>query len=418
MTSIGRITTGGTVTNFTGTGISEPVWIAAGPDGALWFTNEGNDSIGRITTGGTVTNFTGTGISEPQVIAAGPDGALWFTNEGNDSIGRITTGGTVTNFTGTGISEPVGIAAGPDGAVWFTNHGNSSIGRIQAVVPPTVSGVSPGSGPSSGGTSITITGTRFVSGDTVEIAQGQGAGPSAIPATNVTVVSPTEITATTGGGAKPGPFHVFVTDNGATSAAGSAVFTYTVPVVSGVSPTSGSVNGGTVITITGQQFVSGASVQIAQGQGAGPSAIAATDVTVVSPTEITATTGGGAKPGPFHVFVTENGVTSASGSAVFTYTVPVVSGVSPTSGSVNGGTAITITGTGFASGASVQIAQGQGAGPTAIAATNVTVVSPTEITATTGGGAKRGTFHLFVTSDAKTSAPNDSDRYTYTLGAS
>ena len=197
--------------------------------------------------------------------------------------------------------------------MWFANPGNGSIGRIQAVVPPTVSGVSPGSGPSSGGTSITITGTRFVSGDTVEIAQGQGAGPSAIPATNVTVVSPTEITATTGGGAKPGPFHVFVTDNGATSAAGSAVFTYTVPVVSGVSPTSGSVNGGTVITITGQQFVSGASVQIAQGQGAGPSAIAATDVTVVSPTEITATTGGGAKPGPFHVFVTENGVTSAVG---------------------------------------------------------------------------------------------------------
>ncbi len=85
----------------------------------------------------------------------------------------------------------------------------------------------------------------------------------------MTVVSPTQITATTGGGAKPGPFHVFVTDNGATSAAGSAVFTYTLPVVSGVSPTSGSVNGGTVITITGQQFVSGASVQIAQGQGGG-----------------------------------------------------------------------------------------------------------------------------------------------------
>src|ERR1017187_8779678 len=61
-----------------------------------------------------VTNYTGTGISEPLRIAAGPDGALWFTNRTNNSIGRITTGGVVTNYTGTGISYPVDIAAGPD----------------------------------------------------------------------------------------------------------------------------------------------------------------------------------------------------------------------------------------------------------------------------------------------------------------
>ena len=103
--SIGSITTGGVVTNYTGTGISNPDAITAGPDGALWFTNYGNDSIGRITTGGVVTNYTGTGISNPQGITAGPDGALWVTNGGN-SIGRITTGGVVTNYTGTGISSP------------------------------------------------------------------------------------------------------------------------------------------------------------------------------------------------------------------------------------------------------------------------------------------------------------------------
>ena len=128
--SIGRITTGGAVTNYTGTGISSPGVITAGPDGALWFTNSGNNSIGRITTGGAVTNYTGTGISSPGVITAGPDGALWFTNSGNNSIGRITTGGAVTNYTGTGISSPGAITAGPDGALWFTNSGNNSIGRI------------------------------------------------------------------------------------------------------------------------------------------------------------------------------------------------------------------------------------------------------------------------------------------------
>jgi streptogramin lyase len=47
---------------------------------------------------GKVTNYTGTGIDKPFGIAAGPDGALWFTN-GNNSIGRITTAGVVTIYT-------------------------------------------------------------------------------------------------------------------------------------------------------------------------------------------------------------------------------------------------------------------------------------------------------------------------------
>ena len=65
----------------------------------------------------------------------------------------------------------------------------------------------------------------------------------------------------------------------------------------------------------------------------------------------------------------------------------------------------------------MEIAQGNGAGPTAIPATNVDVVSPTEITATTGGPAKVGTFYLFVTQSGRTSLPNAAARYTYTSGA-
>ena len=118
----------GKVTSFPG--IDEPAGITAGPDGALWFTNAGNNSIGRISTAGVVTNYTGPGIDDPEGITAGPDGALWFTNAGNNSIGRISTAGVVTNYTGTGIDDPEGITAGPDGALWFTNDGNNSIGRI------------------------------------------------------------------------------------------------------------------------------------------------------------------------------------------------------------------------------------------------------------------------------------------------
>ena len=131
--SIGRITTGGAVTNFTGTGISSPedITMAVGPDGALWFTNDyGTYSIERMTTSGAVTNYTDPSINYPQGIVAGPDGAMWFTNYGNNSIGRISTSGVVTNYTGPGIGDPNQIVAGPDGALWFTNTANNSIGRI------------------------------------------------------------------------------------------------------------------------------------------------------------------------------------------------------------------------------------------------------------------------------------------------
>ena len=80
------------VTNYTAPGIDNPADITAGPDGALWFTNSGTfdpttktfigSSIGRITTVGVVTTYTDPSIDGPEGITAGPDGALWFTNDG------------------------------------------------------------------------------------------------------------------------------------------------------------------------------------------------------------------------------------------------------------------------------------------------------------------------------------------------
>ena len=149
-------------------------------------------------------------------------------------------------------------------------------------------------------------------------------------------------------------------------------------------------------------------------------AIPATDVEVVSSTEITATTGGRAEQGIFSLFVTTGGGTSAGNlNDHFFYFVPppTVTKVSPNSGPTSGGTAITITGTGFNPGyrgsAEVVIGQGNGAGTGAIPATSVDVVSSTEITATTGGGAKAGTFSLFVTTPYGTSTANNLTHFTY-----
>jgi virginiamycin B lyase len=115
------------------TPVSGPCGIVAGSDGALWFTNCGNDTIGRITTSGSISIYRHPGIS-PGEITAGPDGALWFTNfgdvgEGFGSIGRVTTAGRFSFFQHKSISGPRGISVGPDGALWFTNSG--SIGRAR-----------------------------------------------------------------------------------------------------------------------------------------------------------------------------------------------------------------------------------------------------------------------------------------------
>ncbi len=129
---IGRITTGGAITEFTAAG--NPGGIAAGADGDLWYTEIGGNKIARITTGGAITEFAvPTASAVPHQIAAGLDGALWFTEIGTNKIGRITTAGAVTEFTvPTASSQPFGIVAGPDGALWFTEiaTGASKVGRI------------------------------------------------------------------------------------------------------------------------------------------------------------------------------------------------------------------------------------------------------------------------------------------------
>ncbi len=126
--TIGRITTSGAVSNFADPSVdASPTAITTGPDGDLWFTNSGSNSIGRMTTAGAVTIYTSLSINGPSDITAGPDGALWYTNQGDDSIGRITTSGVATSYTDPSITGPSGITAGPDGALWFTNGGISSV---------------------------------------------------------------------------------------------------------------------------------------------------------------------------------------------------------------------------------------------------------------------------------------------------
>jgi virginiamycin B lyase len=128
---------GATITEFPLPGPQRnPAGITAGPDGALWFTEQGSGlgagdaRIGRITTAGAVTEFAiPSTFGLTGRIAAGPDGALWYTAILPPRIGRITTTGAVTEFRLPDLGlRPIGITGGPDGAMWFTMEGR--IGRI------------------------------------------------------------------------------------------------------------------------------------------------------------------------------------------------------------------------------------------------------------------------------------------------
>ncbi len=97
---------------------------------------------------------------------------------------------------------------------------------------PTITSVEPDSGPTTGGTRVTITGSGFLPGATVTIGA---------PAGEVEVVSATEIKATTAPG-EPGAEEVLVADDGGAMSTGPA-FTYlspTTPTPPGQTGTGGS----------------------------------------------------------------------------------------------------------------------------------------------------------------------------------
>jgi sugar lactone lactonase YvrE len=129
---IGRITTGGVITEFSLPGGSYPFGITAGADGNLWFVERFGNNVGRITTAGAITEFPiPTSGSQPFKITAGPDGNLWFTEDFGNNIGRITTAGVISEFSiPTAGSAPGGITAGPDGNLWFAEITGNKIGRI------------------------------------------------------------------------------------------------------------------------------------------------------------------------------------------------------------------------------------------------------------------------------------------------
>ena len=222
-----------------------PEGIAVNPDGSrIYVANYGSNTVSVIdtttnTSVDTINLGSGTG---PQGIAVTPDGAhVYVTNIINGTVTVIqTSDNTVVGAINVGV-YPLGVAVTPDGSrVYVANYHDSTVSVIDTATrgvttlsgmglnsplafgafivsgpPPTLSGVSPLSGPVAGGTNVTITGTNL--SNVLSVTFGGILGTiTARTATSIMVTAPAHPSGATD--------VVVTTANGSATAAGA--FTY------------------------------------------------------------------------------------------------------------------------------------------------------------------------------------------------
>lgn len=302
----------------------------------------------------------------------------WDPNGEADLAGYVVVYGTVSKL----YTQSVPVAAGTtevvianlsQGATYFfavravnaagmlsglSNEVSVNLGPATGPAPTIVS-TAPPTGPVAGGTPVTIAGTNFVSGAIVRFGVAAAIVQS-LTATSIVAVAPAQAA---------GVVPIAVTNPDGQVATRPAAFTYlsTAPAITGLSPTSGSMAGDTLVTITGTNFTAGSLVHFGS-TAVTPLTLSTTTITVRTPPMA-------AGPIPVSVLLPSGAVATASGSFTALAPMPIVSAVGPAWGPTSGGTAVTITGTQFLTGATVLF----GATPatvTSVAANVITVTAP------------------------------------------
>jgi formylglycine-generating enzyme required for sulfatase activity len=299
--------------------------------------------------GGTAITITGTNLAGTSSVTIDGVAATSVVILNDTTVTAVTPGGTAGPKT-VSLTTQDGVANRTNG---FT---------YQLYGTPTISSVSPTSGPLEGGTEITIRGTHLTGTTSVRVGGAV--------ATEVVVANDTMVTALTPA-STPGAKTVSVTNPDGTANLTNG-FTYVLgPTIWGVSPNVGLTAGGTAITITGTNLAGTSSVTIG--------GVAATSVVAVNNTTVTAVTPAGAAGAANLSLTTPYGSATASGAFTYQlYGTPTIASVTPNSGPLAGGTAITITGTNLAGTSSVTIG--------GVAATSVVAVNNTTVTAVTPAG--------------------------------
>lgn len=370
----------------------------------------GTASVAVTTAGGTtVANTLYTYVAAPAVTgispASGPAagfGSVTITGTNLTGTTAVTIGGaaapiwTVVNATTITATTPPGTVGTASVVVTTPGGSNAANTLYTYVVAPTVTSISPSSGPVAGGTTVTINGTNFTGATKVTIGGVIATNLVVVNATTVTVVLP------------PDPFpavpvvgaSVYVTTAGGTSTQTISYQYVAAPTVTGISPQIGSTSGGTSVTITGTNLGGSNSSATVTIGGA-----AATNVVVVSSTTISATTPAGAL-GTASVVVTTDGGSNA-GNTLYSYLVltPTVTTINPSTGAPAGGNSVTITGTGLSGATVVKFGTASVTTFTANTATSITLNAP--------AGAAGNQVDITVTNASGTSVTSSADKYTY-----
>ena len=400
---VGNNFTGATAVNFGSTPATSFSVVSSGQINAVVPAGSGAVDVTVTTPGGTSSTVSGDVYKYvPSVTSVSPTsgpttGATTVTINGTGFTGAtgVSFGGAAATFVVKSSSQisataPAGSAGTVD--VTVTTPGGTSAtsanDQYTYVTPPTVTRVSPSSGPPAGGTSVTITGTNFAGATAVSFG--------ATAASTFMVNSATSITATSPAGSGAVDVTVTIPGGGTSATNSSDVFKY-LPSVTSVNPASGPTAGGTSVTINGTGFTGATAVSFG--------GTAASTFTVNSSSKITATAPA-ESAGTVDITVTTSGGSSAaSGNDQYTYAAPpTVTGVAPNAGPLAGGTSVTISGTAFTNASVVKF------GTTT--ATSFTINSATSITAVAPAGSA-GVVDLTVTTPGGTSATSANDHYTY-----
>lgn len=273
--------------------------------------------------------------------------------------GRVDGGdlGTVLAWWGPVVlTNPVSVACDLDNSGQVDGADLGLLLSNWGVCAGTVTSVYPLEGCVGGGTQITITGSYLESTSSVTVG--------GTPCTGVIVRSANQVEATVPPGA-PGSAEIRLVTAAGTLVAGQT-FGYLPASISAVAPSQGCVIGGTSVTITGS-CLEGASTVTVGG-------VACPSFNVVSPTTITAVTPAGAA-GPAEIRVV-TAASTAVATAGFTYLPPSVSSIVPSTGVVQGGKPITITGSYLGLTTSVSIGGSPCTSVAVVDASTVTAVTP------------------------------------------
>jgi hypothetical protein len=245
-----------------------------------------------------------------------------------------------------------------------------------------------------GGYNVTLTGSGFTGATAVSFGSTAGSSLVVYSDNAIQVSAPAHAA---------GVVDIHVTTPGGTSAAAAAdQFTYTVPtvpVITGVGPVGGTTLGGYTVYLTGTGFTAASGVSFGGTAGSA--------VVVYSDNSVAVTTPAHAAGVVDLQVTTPGGTSSVTAADQFTYavpSVPVISGVGPTSGTTQGGYSVYVTGSGFTATTAVSF------GGTAASSISVYSDNALVVTAPAHGA---GTVDVQITTPGGTSAITAADQFSY-----